>query len=259
MSYGDGFSNVPRPVFGHGLVYIATGFQQPSLLAVRADGAGDVTKTHVAWTLQRGAPQTPSPLLVGDELFIVNDAGIASWVDARPARCAGSSARRQLLRVAGVRRRPGLFLSEEGVATVIAPGPEFKLLVDEPARRGDARLDGGVETVDLHPHEQPSLSNRGTVADHSECHPGYQPDRASPNHERWSSRLARGNDASKPVGCLFRWPHPGARGGRREQQRRLWRLEEGSPGRCRGRSFVFENARGSGRAGRGDSRRSGCG
>ena len=38
MSYADGFSNVPRPVFGHGLVYIATGFQQPSLIAVRADG-----------------------------------------------------------------------------------------------------------------------------------------------------------------------------------------------------------------------------
>ena len=40
MSYADGFSNVPRPVYGHGLVYIATGFQQPSLIAVRADGAG---------------------------------------------------------------------------------------------------------------------------------------------------------------------------------------------------------------------------
>ena len=54
VSYEDGFSNVPRPVYGHGLVYIATGFQQPSLLAVRADGAGDVTKTHIAWTLQPG-------------------------------------------------------------------------------------------------------------------------------------------------------------------------------------------------------------
>ena len=67
--YGDGFSNVPRPVYGHGLVYIATGFQQPALIAVRPDGSGDVTKTHVAWTLRRGAPHTPSPLLVGNELL----------------------------------------------------------------------------------------------------------------------------------------------------------------------------------------------
>ena len=40
VSYADGFSNVPRPVYGHGLVYIATGFQQPSLLAVRAGRHG---------------------------------------------------------------------------------------------------------------------------------------------------------------------------------------------------------------------------
>src|SRR5258705_5739588 len=83
VSYADGFSNVPRPVFGHGLVYIATGFQQPTLIAVRADGTGDVTKTHVAWTLKRGAPLTPSPILVGDELFVVNDGGIATCLDAK--------------------------------------------------------------------------------------------------------------------------------------------------------------------------------
>src|SRR3984893_5119713 len=75
VSYADGFSNVPRPVYGHGLVYIATGFQEPSLLAVRVDGTGDVTKTHVAWTRRRAAPLTPSPLLAGDELYIVNDVG----------------------------------------------------------------------------------------------------------------------------------------------------------------------------------------
>ena len=43
VGYPDGFSNVPRPVYGAGLVFITTGFQQPSLLAVRPDGKGDVT------------------------------------------------------------------------------------------------------------------------------------------------------------------------------------------------------------------------
>ena len=74
---------MPRPVYGAGLVFITTGFQQPSILAIRPDGKGDVTKTHVAWTLSRGAPLTPSPLLVGDELYVVTDAGIASSVDAQ--------------------------------------------------------------------------------------------------------------------------------------------------------------------------------
>ena len=138
VSYADGFSNVPRPVFGHGLVYIATGFQQPSLLAVRADGAGDVTKTHVAWTLKRGAPLTPSPLLVGDELFVVNDAGIASCLDAK------TGATHWVQRLGGAFSASPVFadgriyfLSEEGTSTVLAPGKEFRQLAA-------AALDGAI-------------------------------------------------------------------------------------------------------------------
>jgi len=129
VSYADGFSNVPRPVYGHGLVYIATGFQQPSLLAVRADGAGDVTKTHIAWTLRRGAPLTPSPLLVGDELYLVSDGGIASCLDAKTGEA------HWLQRLGGEYSASPVFvdgriyfLSEGGVATVIAPGREFHQL-----------------------------------------------------------------------------------------------------------------------------------
>jgi outer membrane protein assembly factor BamB len=129
VSYDDGFSNVPRPVFGHGLVYIATGFQQPTLLAVRPEGTGDVTKTHVAWTLRRGAPLTPSPLLVGDELYIVNDGGIASCLDAATgmahwqARLGGNVSASPVFVDGRI-----YFLSEEGVATVITPGKEFRKL-----------------------------------------------------------------------------------------------------------------------------------
>jgi outer membrane protein assembly factor BamB len=130
VGYADGFSNVPRPVFGHGLVYIATGFQQPSLLAVRADGTGDVTKTHIAWTLRRGAPLTPSPLIVGDEIYIVNDGGIAQCLDAK----TGESRWIQRLGGGDYSASPLFadgriyFLSEGGVATVIAPGREFRRL-----------------------------------------------------------------------------------------------------------------------------------
>jgi outer membrane protein assembly factor BamB len=83
VRYPEGFSNVPRPVFGQGLVFITTGFNQPSLLAVRPDGKGDVTRTHVAWTLSRGVPLTPSPLLDDADLYLVSDNGIASCLDAR--------------------------------------------------------------------------------------------------------------------------------------------------------------------------------
>ena len=127
VSYADGFSNVPRPVFGHGLVYIATGFQQPSLIAVRPDGEGDVTRSHIAWTLQRAAPLTPSPILVGDELYVVNDVGIATCLDARTGtvrwvqRLGGNYSASPVAADGRI-----YFLSEEGVATVIEPGTVFR-------------------------------------------------------------------------------------------------------------------------------------
>jgi outer membrane protein assembly factor BamB len=129
VKYGDGFSNVPRPVYGHGLVFLCTGFQQPSLLAVRVDGRGDVTKSHVAWELKRGAPLTPSPLLVGDELYIVNDGGIAACLDARTgkehwrARLGGNYSASPIHADGRI-----YFLSEEGAAVVIAAGTTFQPL-----------------------------------------------------------------------------------------------------------------------------------
>jgi outer membrane protein assembly factor BamB len=129
VGYADGFSNVPRPVYGHGLVYIATGFQQPTLIAVRADGTGDVTGSHVAWTLRRAAPLTPSPLLVGDELYIVSDSGIASCLDAKTGtlhwqkRLDGGFSASPLLAAGRI-----YFLSEQGTATVIKPSKTFEPL-----------------------------------------------------------------------------------------------------------------------------------
>lgn len=129
VAYPNGFSNVPRPVYGAGLVFITTGFQQPSLLAVRPDGKGDVTRSHVAWKFSRGVPLTPSPLLVGNELYMVNDAGIAICLDARTGAALWAQ------RLSGPHSASPVFadgriyfLSEEGVTTVVAPGGEFRAL-----------------------------------------------------------------------------------------------------------------------------------
>ena len=129
VSYGDGFSNVPRPVFGNGLVYIATGFQTPSLIAVRPDGKGDVTRTNVAWTITRGAPYTPSPLLIGEDFYYVSDTGVLSLADASTGkivwqqRLGGNYSASPVFADGRI-----YFQSEEGETTVIAPGKEFKKL-----------------------------------------------------------------------------------------------------------------------------------
>ena len=81
--YPKGYSNVPRPVFGQGLVFLCSGYDKPWLYAVRPNGTGDVTETHMAWKLDRGAPLNPSPLLIGEELYIVSDNGIVTCLNAK--------------------------------------------------------------------------------------------------------------------------------------------------------------------------------
>ena len=138
VRYDEGFSNVPRPVFAHGLVYIVTGFQQPELLAVRPDGTGDVTKTHIAWRLQRGAPLTPSPIVVGDELYIVNDGGIASCIDAKTGAVIWQSRLGGTYSASPVHADGRLYFpAEQGVTTVIAPGREARRLATN-------KLDGSL-------------------------------------------------------------------------------------------------------------------
>lgn len=129
VKYGEGFSNVPRPVYGHGFVFICTGFQEPSLLAVRPDGRGDVTKSKIAWKLGRAIPRTPSPLLVGDELYVVTDNGVATCIDAKTgeelwrARLDGNYSASPIYADGRI-----YFLSEEGESVVIAPGRQLKHL-----------------------------------------------------------------------------------------------------------------------------------
>jgi outer membrane protein assembly factor BamB len=125
------FSSSVRPVVGHGLVFYTTGFPTGQLFAIRPDGRGDVTATHVAWKVARGVPSKPSVLLAGDLLFMIGDAGIATCLDARTgaevwrARAGGSYSASPLWADGRV-----YFFSEEGKTTVIEAGRRFKVLAE---------------------------------------------------------------------------------------------------------------------------------
>jgi outer membrane protein assembly factor BamB len=124
-------SGSTRPVAGHGLVFVPSGFPRGTLLAIRPDGRGDATATHVAWRLERGVPNKPSLALAGDLLFMVTDAGVASAVEARTgavvwtARLGGTFSASPL--VSGNRV---YFFDEEGKTTVIAAARTFEKLAE---------------------------------------------------------------------------------------------------------------------------------
>nr|WP_236620924.1 PQQ-binding-like beta-propeller repeat protein [Rhodopirellula sallentina] len=79
--HGKGFSVVPRPVLLGDVVFFATGFASRELWAVRIDGVGDVSSTHVEWTAGKGVPTKSSPLLHDGLIYLVDDNGVASCFD----------------------------------------------------------------------------------------------------------------------------------------------------------------------------------
>jgi outer membrane protein assembly factor BamB len=124
-----GYSVIPRPVFGHGMIFMSTSYTTPSILAIKVDGKGDVTKTHVAWTLKKGAPHTPSLLLVGDELYTVSDNGTACCVDAKTGTVHWSE------RLGGAYSASPFyadgkvyFQAEDGTTTVVRAAKQFEVL-----------------------------------------------------------------------------------------------------------------------------------
>ncbi len=121
-----GWSVVPQPTVGHGLVIYNHDYDNPELYAVKLGGKGDVTDTNIVWRLKRGAPSTPSMLLVGEELYFVSDKGIASCVDAKTGeshwmeRLGGNFSASPIYANGRI-----LFLNETGQATWVALGKKF--------------------------------------------------------------------------------------------------------------------------------------
>ena len=126
-----------RPVYGHGMLFYPTGFAKGQLLAVDPAAKGEAADTHIRWRLKRSAPNKPSVLLIGELIFMIDDGGIATCVEAKSGNVVWSE------RVGGnysaspvTDGKRIFFFSEEGKTTAIAAAREFKILAEN-------QLDGG--------------------------------------------------------------------------------------------------------------------
>jgi outer membrane protein assembly factor BamB len=137
VEVSDCHSGACRPVIGHGLVYSPMGSGDSLLLAVRPNGRGDVTDTHVAWEYTRAVPKRASLLLVEDLLFMVSDDGVAACVNAKTGKEVwrerlGSNYSASPIYAAG----RVYFFDQDGKSTVIKAAPEFVVIAENQLDNG---------------------------------------------------------------------------------------------------------------------------
>ncbi|HZV05942.1 MAG TPA: PQQ-binding-like beta-propeller repeat protein [Gemmataceae bacterium] len=82
--YHGGMNVTAPPLYGQGKAFLCTGDGGLRLLAVRPNGRGDITATHIAWKAKNknSVPSRSSPILVGDLLYMVHESGMVSCLEA---------------------------------------------------------------------------------------------------------------------------------------------------------------------------------
>jgi outer membrane protein assembly factor BamB len=137
LEHRDSHTPSMRPVTGHGLFFYATGWDASRVLAVKPEGSGDITATHVVWQFNRSVPQKPSLLLVDDLIYMVNDVGIATCLEAKTGTQVWQS------RIGGTFSASPLYGSgrvylfdEDGKTTVLEAGREFRILAENQLDNG---------------------------------------------------------------------------------------------------------------------------
>ena len=122
---------VASMVFNGELLFMTCGYPERHLLAIRPDGRGNVTDTHVAWRTTQGAAYVPSPIAAGEYFLVVSDDGIASCFAAESGERMwqerlGTHFSASLVSAGGL----VYFLDDAGKTTVVRPGEELDILAE---------------------------------------------------------------------------------------------------------------------------------
>ena len=145
-----GFSNVARPVFDGRLVYVNTGYPKSQLWAIRPDGQGDVTESHVAWKATKAIVLNPSPLVVDGLLYMVDDKGIASCLDTATGEALWTERLGGNFTGSPTYADGRIYVTgDDGKTHVLQPGREFKSLA--------------INALDAHVQSSPAVIGRAII------------------------------------------------------------------------------------------------
>ena len=124
-------STISCPVSDGELVFVITGYQQPSpeMWAVTPTGRGDVTKSHVVWKIKERVPIESSPVIRNGLIYMVNDRGKLSCVDAKTGQFIWQERLKGQFGASPVYADGRIYFSDKkGKTTVISEGKEFRVL-----------------------------------------------------------------------------------------------------------------------------------
>ncbi|MFQ3168719.1 MAG: outer membrane protein assembly factor BamB [Limisphaerales bacterium] len=126
----NGFSVVGRPSYGNDLFYVVGSIRQDHfcIYAVRP-GKGRLRDDQIIWQNSKGIAHVSSPLLVGKEIFVVHDGGVASCIDAMTGEPhwrerLGGNHDASPVEICG----RIYFCNREGKTTIVAAGSAFQIL-----------------------------------------------------------------------------------------------------------------------------------
>ena len=120
---------VASMVYNGKLLFMTAGFPEYHMLAIKPDGKGNVTDSHIVWRTQKAASYVPSPIAVGEYFLVVSDNGIASCFDAPTGERLwterlGPHYSASLVTAGGL----VYFLADDGTMTVVRPGEKLDVV-----------------------------------------------------------------------------------------------------------------------------------
>ncbi len=126
-SIGNGYSLIPRPIVDQGVAFVCSGFMKPEMFAIRIDGSGDVSQSHVVWKKGRQVPEISSPIVLDGKIFCVSSLGVATCVRVADGerlwqqRIPGTYSASPICSEGKI-----YFTSQSGVTTVIAAEEKYR-------------------------------------------------------------------------------------------------------------------------------------
>jgi outer membrane protein assembly factor BamB len=123
------YSVAPRPLFDRGVAFMVTGNSKRELWAVKTDGQGDVTDTHVVWKLGTHIGKYASPLLVDGLIYTAAEENYVTCLEAATGQVVWTE------RIGGKYAASPIygdgrlyFFDQKGTTTVLKPGRALEVL-----------------------------------------------------------------------------------------------------------------------------------